>query len=99
MELTLGMRPLRLVGALGTPMSGAFSPTPGNPAPFNALSPTWNVLETNPPLGAIARRHARRGVLHEDSIPQGQLDAELWRSVHGPRSKPPPPGPNASPGE
>jgi DNA-binding beta-propeller fold protein YncE len=99
MELILGMRPLGLMDALATPMYDAFSPKPDNAAPFDALSPTWNVLETNPPLGAIARRHARRGVLHEDSIPQGQLDAELWRSVHGPRSKPPPPGPNASPGE
>src|SRR5712692_520703 len=94
MELILGMRPLGLMDALATPMYDAFSPKPDISAPFDALSPTWNVLETNPPLGALARRHARRGVLHEDSIPQGQLDAELWRSVHGAGSKPPPPGPN-----
>jgi DNA-binding beta-propeller fold protein YncE len=99
MELILGMRPLGLMDALATPMYDAFSSSPANAAPFNALSPAWNLLETNPPLGAIARRHARRGVLHEDSIPQGQLDAELWRSVHGPRSKPPPAGPNANAGE
>jgi hypothetical protein len=98
-ELILGMPPLGLMDALATPMYDAFSPTPDNAAPFNALAPTWNVLETNPPLGASARRHARRRVLQVDSIPQGRLDAELWRSVHGARSKPPPPGPNASPGQ
>jgi hypothetical protein len=99
MELILGMRPLGLMDALATPMYDAFSPRPANAAPFNAVPPTWNVLETNPPLGAIARRHARRGVLHEDSISQGELDAELWRSVHGARSKPPPAGPNANAGQ
>jgi hypothetical protein len=57
------------------------------------------VFETNPPLGALGRRHARRGALREDAIPQSQLDAELWRSVHGARSTPPPPGPNANPGQ
>jgi DNA-binding beta-propeller fold protein YncE len=99
MELILGMRPLGLMDALATPMYDAFSPTPDNAAPFDVRPPTWNLLETNPPLGAIASRHARRGVLREDAITQQTLDAELWRSVHGPRSKPPPPGPNANAGE
>ena len=99
MELILGMRPLGLMDALATPMYDAFSPTPDNAAPFDAPAPTWNLLEVNPPLGAFGRRHARRGVLREDSVPQGQLDAELWHSVHGANSKPPPPGPNANPGE
>jgi hypothetical protein len=99
MELILGMRPLGLMDALATPMYDAFSPTPDNAAPFGVRPPTWNLIETNPPLGALARRQARRGALREDSIPQGQLDAELWRSVHGQRSKPPPPGPNANAGE
>ncbi|HEV7461284.1 MAG TPA: bifunctional YncE family protein/alkaline phosphatase family protein [Solirubrobacteraceae bacterium] len=99
MELILGMRPLGLMDALATPMYDAFSASPANAAPFNAVPPTWNLLETNPPRGALARRGARRGVLREDSISQGQLDAELWRSVHGPRSKPPPAGPNANAGQ
>jgi hypothetical protein len=85
--------------ALATPMYDAFSPTPDNAAPFDVRPPTWNLLETNPPLGALASRHARRGVLREDAITQQALDAELWRSVHGARSKPPPAGPNANAGE
>jgi hypothetical protein len=99
MELILGMRPLGLMDALATPMYDAFSSNPANAAPFDAISPTWNVFETNPPLGALGRRHARRGALREDAIPQSELDAELWRSVHGARSTPPPPGPNANPGQ
>jgi YVTN family beta-propeller protein len=99
MELILGMRPLGLMDALATPMYDAFSAGPDNLAPFDARAPSWDLLETNPPAGALARRRARREPLEEDAIPQHQLDAELWRSVHGPRSTPPPPGPNASPGE
>jgi hypothetical protein len=30
-----------------------------------------------------------------DEIPQRQMDALLWKSIHGWQSKPPPPGPNA----
>jgi phospholipase C len=30
-----------------------------------------------------------------DASPQREMDALLWKSVHGWRSKPPPPGPNA----
>jgi Phosphoesterase family len=99
MELILGLRPLGLIDALATPMYDAFSAGPANAAPFDALAPTWDLLETNPPAGALARRHARPRPLEEDKTPQYQLDAELWRSVHGPRSAPPPPGPNANPGQ
>ena len=30
-----------------------------------------------------------------DAVPQGQLDAILWKSVYGADSTPPPPGPDA----
>ena len=32
-------------------------------------------------------------------VPQQVMDRVLWQSVYGPHSKPPPPGPNASPAE
>jgi hypothetical protein len=32
-----------------------------------------------------------------DQVPQRRLDRMLWQYRHGPHSKPPPPGPNASP--
>jgi hypothetical protein len=31
-----------------------------------------------------------------DRISQRLLDRVLWKSVHGPRSEPPPPGPGAN---
>jgi hypothetical protein len=34
-----------------------------------------------------------------DLVPQRLFDAALWRSVYGPSSTPPSPGPNASPDE
>jgi hypothetical protein len=34
-----------------------------------------------------------------DLVPQPLFDAALWRSVYGPRSTPPPAGPDASPDE
>jgi hypothetical protein len=42
----------------------------------------------------LSKRMGRRGV---DGWPQRVLDRVLWRSVHGAHSKPPPPGPNATP--
>ena len=34
-----------------------------------------------------------------DQIPQDVFDRVLWHAVHGPASPPPPPGPNAEPGQ
>ncbi len=102
MELILGMRPLGLLDALATPMYDAFAPDPSNAAPFTALPPTWDLLEVNAPLAGAAARRVRHRYLDLDergAIPQQQLDAELWRSVHGQRSTPPPPGPNGEPGQ
>ena len=90
MELILGMKPLSLNDALATPMFDAFQSAPTNIAPYDAIVPTQSRTERNP--GATARSIA----IPEDSISQPELDAQLWRSVHGKRSTPPPPGPNAS---
>ena len=102
MELILGMRPLGLMDGLATPMYDAFAPRPSNGAPFTALPAGWDLLEVNQPLAGAAARRVRHGRLNMDeqgAIPQQQLDAELWRSVHGQRSTPPPPGPNGEPGQ
>jgi hypothetical protein len=94
MELIMGMHPLYLTDALATPMYDAFGPTPANSAPFDALSPRVNLLATNPAPASAARARALRfrGI---DQITQRASDRLLWRSVHGPSSPPPPPGPNA----
>lgn len=89
MELILGMNPLSLNDALATPMYDAFQATPANSAPYNAIDPVQSRTETNPGTKG-------RGVsIPLDSITQRALDAQLWRSVHGRRSTPPPPGPGA----
>ncbi|MDQ6749130.1 MAG: bifunctional YncE family protein/alkaline phosphatase family protein [Actinomycetota bacterium] len=99
MELILGMEPLGLFDALATPMYDVFSPTPDNAEPYAAAPPGFDVFEKNPTAGAAARRWRRFDLRGVDRIPQHELDAALWKSVHGLRSRPPPPGPNANPGQ
>ncbi len=97
-ELILGMKALGLPDAVATPMYDAFQSAPSNSAPFNAVSPTYPLLERNP--NTAANRALSRGydVIHTDRVPQDVLDRMLWYSVHGHRS-PPPPGPRAESGE
>jgi YVTN family beta-propeller protein len=93
-ELIMGMRPLYLNDALATPMYDAFQATPANGAPFTAIAPSVNLLATNPAATSRAQASALRfrGL---DQITQRAEDRLLWRSVYGPASAPPPPGPNA----
>ena len=35
-------------------------------------------------------------MIRTDRVPQRVLDRQVWHAVHGPGSKPPPPGPNAA---
>jgi hypothetical protein len=91
----LGMKPLYVTDALATPMYDAFASTPVNIAPYSAVPETQDVLARNPSgtRGAAASRGLPWGTL--DAVPQHQLDNLLWHSVHGWKSKPPAPGPNA----
>jgi hypothetical protein len=95
MELILGMHPLGLFDALATPMYDAFTSTP-DPTPFTAQPPTYPLLERNPAAAAAA---ASADFSRPDQVPQAVLDGMIWRSVKGVRSPPPPPGPNATPGQ
>src|SRR3954453_20583219 len=94
MELILGMKPLGLFDELATPMYDAFQGAPSNDAPYDAIAAKIPLLETNP-SGTAGARAAARLPRCLDCIPQRQMDALLWRSVHGQDAKPPPPGPNA----
>jgi DNA-binding beta-propeller fold protein YncE len=100
MELILGLRPLNLFDSQAAPMYDAFTGTPDNPEPFDALPPTYNLLEENPasPNSAAATAGDKFDTTIPDQIPQRQLDKIIWQSVHGPNSTPPPPGPNAEAG-
>lgn len=96
-ELILGMKPLGLFDQLATPMYDAFQAHPDNGAPYDAITPKVDLLETNPTTGPGARASARlpTGI---DRIPQHEMDRLLWKSVHGWKAQPPPPGPNRVPG-
>jgi hypothetical protein len=54
------------------------------------------LLKRNPNTAANRALSAGLDLDHGlDRVPQRELDAVLWKSVHGPGSTPPPPGPNA----
>jgi YVTN family beta-propeller protein len=97
MELILGMHPLSLNDALATPMYDAFDSTPSNIAPFDAITPAQDLNAKNPTSGPGARAASKYDFRTIDKISQRSLDRMLWHAVHGRRSAPPPPGPNATP--
>ena len=97
MQLMMGMKPLGFQDAVAVPMYDAFQATPANSEPFTFVPAKVDLLEKNPATGpgAAASRALPRGL---DRAPQREMDALLWKSVHGWRAIPPPPGPNAVPG-
>jgi DNA-binding beta-propeller fold protein YncE len=94
-ELPIGMKPFTLFDALATPAYDAFDSTPSNAQPFDAATPNIDLTATN--ADTPENRAAVRGynMTATDRVPQRVLDAQVWRAVHGPGSKPPPPGPNS----
>ncbi|MFL5846190.1 MAG: alkaline phosphatase family protein [Solirubrobacteraceae bacterium] len=100
MELILGMKPLGIFDAVANPMYDAFASTAVNADPYSAIPATYPLLEKNAATAANARLSQRLQVGKRlDETPQHVLDKILWQSVHGANSQPPPPGPNAEPGE
>src|SRR4051812_47816433 len=94
MELILGMKPLGLFDELATPMYDAFQGQPANDAAFGVVPAKVPLSETNP-AGTAGARAAARLPKCLDCIPQHEMDALLWKSIHGQAAAPPPPGPNA----
>ncbi len=96
-ELILGLHPMNLFDASARPMYEAFTAKPKNAKPFNAKAPTYNLLEENPatPTSKVARQASHYDMTIPDQITQRMLDRVVWKSVHGPHSTPPPPGPGA----
>jgi hypothetical protein len=94
-ELIIGMKPLGLADAQAAPMYAAFSAKPENIAPYSVVQPTYPIDERNSATAANARLSKSLRLNRTDSVPERVLDRILWQSVHGARSTPPPPGPNA----
>jgi hypothetical protein len=80
-------------------MYDAFSSTPSNAAPYSAVPPTWTVNEKNAAGTAAARMSHGLNLRQLDRVPQRKLDRIIWKTVYGDRAEPPPPGPNARPGD
>jgi len=99
MELIMGMKALSLNDALATPMYEAFTSRPLNAAPVGAIPAKIDLLTRNTAAAPWAALSNRLPLGEVDAVPQGQLDAILWKSVHGANSTPPPAGPNAEKGQ
>ena len=99
MELIMGMRALSLNDALATPMYDAFSSQPLNAEPVDAIPARIDLLTRNTAAAPWATVSNGLPLGDVDGVSQRQLDAILWKSVHGAGSAPPPPGPNAEEGE
>jgi hypothetical protein len=97
MELIVGMEPLGLFDASGVPMYDAFTSTPANLAPYDAIVPRQDRNALNTAASPDAALSASLDFRQLDQVPQRQLDAILWHAVHGAGSTPPGPGPNAQP--
>jgi hypothetical protein len=89
------MDPLTLFDSLATPLYDAFDSTAQNNEPYTALAPSQSRTATNPASGSSAKLASHFDLTQPDRISQRDLDAQLWKSVHGMSAKPPPPGPNA----
>ena len=63
------------------------------------IAPTQDIGAINPEHAAAASLSRKLPWNKIDAIPEEIQDPILWWAEHGPRSTPPPPGPNASPYE
>jgi hypothetical protein len=97
-ELILGMHPLGLLDGLATPMYDALTSMPVNAEPYTAVPETTDLLARNPNTAFTRRMTSGLDFTNLDAVPQHTFEIVLWKYVHGPKSKPPPAGPNAAVG-
>jgi YVTN family beta-propeller protein len=97
LELVVGMKPLNLFDALGVPLYDAFGSSPSNIEPYTAIPPKVDLAERNGANAPAAAQSQGLNLTIPDQVPQNVLDSILWKSVHGAKAVPPPPGPNADP--
>ena len=96
LEIISGLPSLNLGEALAVPLYNAVTPNGGNSAPYNAIMPSVNMTAVNPATAQNIAASKGQPLNATDQVPQHVLDAMLWHYRHGFKSKPPPPGPNAS---
>ena len=99
-ELITGMQPLSLNDAFATPMYDSFdSSTHVSSTRYTAIVPSQSLSAQNAQSSPDARLSSKLPWQSLDLVPQATSDEILWHAVHGERSTPPAPGPNASPAE
>jgi YVTN family beta-propeller protein len=95
LEIPIGMPPLSLFDTHGVPLYDVFSNDAGNAEPYTAIPPNIDINARNPASAPNAKLSRSLNLNHTDEVPQRVLDKILWQAVHGAKSQPPPPGPNA----
>jgi DNA-binding beta-propeller fold protein YncE len=99
-ELMLGMHPLSLNDALATPMYDAFDSTADVAGTvYDVVAPTQDIGQINSATAPSAHLSAMLPWHRLDAVPQEISDQIIWEAVHGANSRPPTPGPNASPAD
>ena len=96
LEIPIGMKPLGLADSLAVPLYDAFDGTAQNTDPYTAVAPNIPIDERNTESSPGAAASKQMNFRKLDSEPQRNLDAVLWKSIHGEDAVPPPPGPNAA---
>ena len=97
-ELILGLGQLSLNDGYATPMYDAFTTTPSvSGTRYTAIQPTQSLTQINGANAPAAAMSAALPWTKLDAVPQEVSDQILWHSVHGDASRPPAPGPHASP--
>jgi len=99
-ELILGLHPLSLFDGSAAPMWDAFSSQPDSTS-YTAVAPQQSLTAVTTAAQARAAGKLARALPYRstDLVPQALFDQVIWRSVYGPHSTPPSPGPGASPTE
>ena len=90
MELILGLKPMTQFDSVAPPMFASFQPTP-NLTPYTHLEATWDLKEKNSKLAWGSDKARKLDFSREDAVEDRLMNEMIWRSVHGPDDRLPPP--------
>ena len=89
-ELILGMPPMTQYDAAATPMWRCFTSTP-DATVFTVRPAQWDLSEVNPVKGRLASMARGLDFSKEDLVPDGLMNAMLWKAAHGEKAEVPGP--------
>jgi DNA-binding beta-propeller fold protein YncE len=98
LEAILGLTPQYVTDANAVPMYDAFTNV-ADDTPYTAQLPAQSLTALNTSQSANAALSEQLPFTTLDAVPQEISDRILWQAVYGANSKPPAPGPHASPAE